>query len=150
MQIELTLAQFFVLLFAVALVLLFFVWIFVRMSRRNKTGRDLIGYSREQVQSRFAEIEKLLTKENDSSYKLAVIEADKLLDHVLKALGFPGADMGQRLRAASYKHEYLREVWFAHKMRNQLVHDANFHLTYWQAQDALKVFRNALKRLGVL
>lgn len=149
MKIVLSYQEFFILLSVVLvlliLVVLFFLWI---LHRTHKP--DLLLYSREQLQQRWKEVESLLENKSDMHYRLAVIEADKLLDHSLKALGFPGEDMGQRLKAACYRHEPLRSVWYAHKMRNQLVHESNFHPTYWQAKDAIREFHKALSLLRIL
>jgi hypothetical protein len=82
--------------------------------------------------------------------KLAVIEADKLLDSALKSLAMPGMTLGERLKFAQYKYPELRDVWFAHKIRNQLAHEASFHLDAGMARSALKAFRRALERLGAL
>jgi hypothetical protein len=78
------------------------------------------------------------------------MEADKLLDHVLKSMSFPGETMAERLKLAEYKYASLRQVWPAHKLRNQLVHDPAFDMSVRQAKFALKEFKDALKVLNVL
>ncbi|HEX9664769.1 MAG TPA: hypothetical protein VGA49_03000, partial [Patescibacteria group bacterium] len=87
---------------------------------------------------------------NKMSYKLAVMEADKLFDHVLKKMYFPGSTLGERLKAACYKYDKLREIWWAHKVRNQIVHEATYDLNYKTAQGALKTFKKGLEELGIL
>ena len=82
--------------------------------------------------------------------KLAVIEADKLVDNVLRAMVIPGETMGERLKAAAHNYPKIREVWPAHKLRNQLVHDSDFNLTQNRAKRALQDFEKALKTLNVL
>jgi hypothetical protein len=149
MNIGVTFPQFIfiVTLFVIVIPLAYFS---LRLLYRRFQRPDLFGFSREQIRIRWQEIEKVMEQKNEMNYKLALIEADKLLDHVLKAVGFPGGDMGQRLKAACYKHESLRKVWFAHKMRNQLVHESSFYLTYWQAKDAIKAYKRSLNDLHVL
>jgi len=84
------------------------------------------------------------------SYKLAVMEADKLLDHTLKAMTMPGKDMGERLKAVGYKYPNIRQVWFAHRIRNQIVHEASYNLSSSLAKKAIKSFKQALKELSIL
>lgn len=110
---------------------------------------DLHGMTPEKVRETWGEIEKSLGH-GIMGAKLAVIEADKLLDGVLKSLLIPGETLGERLKAAQYSYPNIRKVWPAHKLRNQLVHDSTFELSVGQAKRALKDFEAALKVLRVL
>lgn len=84
------------------------------------------------------------------AWKVAVLEADKLVDYALKTIGVPGKDFGERIRAASYQHHELRGVWSAHTVRNRLVHEQNYSLDRRTTQQALARFHQALKLLRVL
>lgn len=81
---------------------------------------------------------------------LAVIDADKLLDEALKKRRFRGRTMGERLVAAQRSLSDNDSAWFAHKLRNRLVHEPNIRLKKREAQSALAGFRQALKDLGAL
>lgn len=81
---------------------------------------------------------------------LAVIDADKLLDEALKKRHFKGKTMGERLVAAQRSLSNNDNVWFAHKLRNRLVHEPNIRLKKNEAQNALSGFKQALKDLGAL
>lgn len=110
---------------------------------------DLHGMSAERIKSTWQEIEKS-SGMGIMGAKLAVIEADKLLDGVLKSMLIPGETLGERLKAAQYSYPNIKHVWPAHKLRNQLVHDATFELTQSQARRALADFKSALHTLRVL
>lgn len=105
---------------------------------------------RETMRRRWREIEQMLSTPGEMSRKVAVLEADKLLDFALKALAFPGMTLGERLKFAQYKYPELRDVWWAHKVRNQLAHEASYHLDAGVAKSALKSFEKALLRLGAI
>jgi hypothetical protein len=105
---------------------------------------------REAMQQRWQEIEALLKAPGEMSPKLAVIEADKLLDHALKVLAMPGETLGERLKFAAYKYPKLRNVWWAHRVRNQLVHEASYRLDRTVAKDAVRSFQAALKMIGAI
>lgn len=113
-------------------------------SRSFETG------DRETMRRRWKEIEQMLAAPGEMSRKVAVLEADKLLDFALKALAMPGMTLGDRLKFAQYKYPELREVWWAHRVRNQLAHEASFHLDPGVARRALKSFEKALLRIGAL
>lgn len=110
---------------------------------------DLHGLSREKVKSTWAEIEKS-SEIGIMGAKLAVIESDRLLDGVLKSMFIPGDTLGERLKAAQYSYPNIKNVWPAHKLRNQLVHDATFEITASQAKRAIADFKSALHVLKAL
>jgi hypothetical protein len=79
---------------------------------------------------------------------LAVIDADKLLDEVLKKKNFKGRTMGERLVAAQRSLSDNDSVWYAHKLRNRLVHEPNVKLKKNEAQTALAGFKKGMQDLG--
>jgi hypothetical protein len=105
---------------------------------------------KEGIKKQWQSIEDLLKKPGEMNYKLAVLEADKLLDYVLKSMTMPGKDLAERLRFASFKFTKLKRVWWAHGVRNQLVHETSFHLGYGLAKKAVKEFKRALEEIGAL
>ena len=100
------------------------------------------------MQKRWDEIEAMVDAGGEMNRKMAVLEADKLLDQALKSLAMPGQTLGERLKFAAYKYPDLRDVWWAHKVRNQLSHEASYHLDLGLAKKAVKAFKKALLRLG--
>jgi hypothetical protein len=85
-----------------------------------------------------------------SGLKNAISEADKLFDYVLKAQGYPGDTMAERLKRAQVKLSDREAVWRAHKLRNALAHEVGFDLVKTQAHEALRGFERGLKDLGAL
>lgn len=87
---------------------------------------------------------------NKDTWPLAIINADKLLDTALKKRKFTGKTMGERLVSAQRKLTNNDAVWFAHKLRNRLVHEQDVSLKEKDVKDALTGIRQALKDLGAL
>jgi hypothetical protein len=85
-----------------------------------------------------------------STWPLAVIDADKLLDDVLKKRKYRGKTMGERLVAAQRDISDNDGVWFGHKLRNRLVHENNVKLSEKDVKQALIGIRGGLKDLGAL
>jgi hypothetical protein len=81
---------------------------------------------------------------------LAIIDGDKLLDQALKKRRFKGKTMGERLVSAQRVISDNDTVWYAHKLRNRLVHEPNVRLKKKEAQAALAGFRQGLKDLGAM
>jgi hypothetical protein len=81
---------------------------------------------------------------------LAIIDADKLLDDALKKKHFKGKTMGERLVSAQRSISDNDSVWYAHKLRNRLVHEPDVRLKKKEAQTALAGFRRGLQDLGAL
>jgi hypothetical protein len=85
-----------------------------------------------------------------SGLKSSINEADKLLDHVMKQLGYEGEKMADRLKLAGPRFTNRDAVWRAHKLRNALAHEIGFDLVPSQAKEALADFEQALKDLQAM
>lgn len=131
------------------LVILFFVWLIWLLKRKFKKN-ELYSFDKAEIKKRWQDLEELLSRKGELSYKMAVLEADKLLDQVLKDMRFGGSTLGERLKVACYKYPDLRKVWTWHNIRNKLAHEANYHLREGEARRAIAGFKAALKELGVL
>ena len=80
----------------------------------------------------------------------AVPEADKLFDYVLKAKGYPGETMAERLKRAERQLSNRNGVWQAHKLRNSLAHEVGFAGADGHAREALAAFKRGLQDLEAL
>lgn len=85
-----------------------------------------------------------------TTWPLAIIEADKLLDEALKRRRYKGKTMGERLVSAQRDLTSNDTIWFGHKLRNKLVHE-DYKLTRKnEVKAALLGYWQALKDLGAL
>lgn len=89
--------------------------------------------------------------ENPNDWKLAIIEADIILDDLLKLKGIPGASLGERLKnIAPQQLNAIQDAWEAHKIRNRIAHDgADFVLTKRIAQETINRYRRVFGELGM-
>lgn len=98
---------------------------------------------------RWQHVQKTL-KDGNSGQRLAIIDADKLVDHAMKARRVSGKTMGERLRnAEELLGANYQNLWDAHKLRNRLVHEET-KLRSSDVRFAMKAFYAALKSLGAL
>ena len=104
----------------------------------------------ERYRVKWLAIEQNLKRDEISSYHLAVLYADKLVDQVLKEKNLKGETMGERMKSASNLLTKRNDFWTAHKLRNQIAHEPDVVVTYELAQQALASFKQALKDLGAI
>lgn len=85
------------------------------------------------------------------SYALAIIEADKFTDSILKSAGYPGEHMADRLETLNgSEFTTLDGLWRAHRLRNELVHTSDFEVSHQDTKHALRAYQKFLTELGVL
>ncbi len=101
--------------------------------------------------SRFADIKKHIVSNNPNDWKLAIIEADIILDETLKKAGYAGTSLGERLRSITPTQlQSLDDAWQAHKIRNQIAHGgADFILTRRLAEGTIKQYQRVFVELDV-
>jgi len=116
----------------------------------SKYPTEKINRDPDFTRNRWREINELMRLGSPSNYARAVLEADKLLDHALKSLRTPGLTMGDRLKAAKNKFssEAYDAAWRAHKVRNELVHNAEFQIMDYTAKDVLRNYEKAIKEVA--
>lgn len=80
--------------------------------------------------------------------RLAVLEADALVDYFLKTSGYQGEHMADRLGQIAHSQvKSLERVWKAHRLRNDIVHTPGYVVSPKVAEDALKAYRDFLLEL---
>jgi hypothetical protein len=115
----------------------------------SRFGRKLVQpVNRKYFDKQWSEI--LSRVKSPEGMTLAVIDADKLLDEALKRRGYKGKTMGERLVAAQRTLSNNDAVWYAHKLRNRLVHEPNVRLRKNDAKNALAGIKQGLIDLGAL
>ncbi len=99
--------------------------------------------------ARWAEITRHLDGENPIEWKMAIIEADALLDDIMKGIGYKGDTLAERLKSVEPSDfDNLQNVWAAHKIRNRLVHEpGKVKLSRNEAKSAVGKYEKALKEL---
>lgn len=100
------------------------------------------------IQSKWAEVEAMQSS-GPSGLKNAIIEADKLLDYVLRAKGFKGETMADRMKAAGPQMGNVTAVWAAHKLRNMVAHEVEHDIVAEQVKHAVNDLAQAIRTLGV-
>ena len=117
---------------------LLLLYIFYRRSKKRFSDRDRIFFKKSW--------EKIRAQQDG---KHALLDADKLLHVILVKKGFKGT-VGDQLKKAEQLFTNINEVWFAHKLRNQIAHELDMKLSLGDHQRGLRIFENAFRDLGAL
>jgi hypothetical protein len=99
----------------------------------------------------WTQIQKRVQAGDESNLKLAVIEADKVMDEILKRSGFAGETMADRLKGLNTAQlSNLQQVWEAHKLRNRIVHEPDFEVSKKEAEYAVSIYGRAFQEFGLI
>lgn len=98
---------------------------------------------------KWSSIKKRLEKGWESEAKLAVLEADELLEEVLDSLSYEGETFEEKLDLLTSREvKNLEEVKRTRRLREDIVHDPSYHLSLDKAKWAVEVYREALSDLN--
>ena len=87
-----------------------------------------------------------LSSSNPSDWKLAILEADTLLDILVKKMGYDGENLGERLKKVEPSDFLtLNAAWEAHKVRNAIAHEAGYELSEREAKRVIKLFESVFE-----
>lgn len=124
---------------------------FVRKPQKAANRQLPLAGKQEEVKARWARILEKAPVAPPQSFVIAIIEADKCVDDVLKDLGLKGEHMADRLeKLAPEDFKTLDKLWRAHRVRNDLVHTPDFRIDSSDAEEILKLYEAFLKELEVL
>ncbi len=108
------------------------------------------GLKKDHYRSQWLTIESQLKRDEQHTYMVCIMNADKLLDKALREAGVKGETMGERMKSYQAKWSNAQNIWGAHKVRNKLAHETDASVGYDQARKALSAFKQGLKDVGAL
>lgn len=99
-----------------------------------------------------------LFSQHSSDWKLAVIEADAMLESLMDQLGFKGETLGDKLKAAAQpvrvggdSFRNLASAWEAHTVRNRIAHEgASFELSQHEAKRVIAIYEQIFRGYGYI
>jgi len=106
---------------------------------------------KDKMKEQWNKIKKRLESENESEYKVAIIEADNIIDDLIKRMGYKGENMGERLaNIPEGQLVELGEMKEAHEIRNRIIHEEDFKIDRGFAKEVLKKYEHLLHHFEVL
>lgn len=108
---------------------------------------NINGFGDDGVNRRWQQILQNVNSENTTDWRMAIIEADIILDEMTVKMGYRGDTLGERLRAVE-KSDFntIDLAWEAHKVRNAIAHDgANYQITQREAKRVIDLYSQVFK-----
>jgi len=99
-----------------------------------------------------------LFSQHESDWKLAVIEADSMLEDLLNELGFAGETLGDKLKSAAVpslsggeKFRALPSAWEVHTIRNRIAHEGtSFIFPQREAKRVIAIYESIFREYGYI
>ncbi len=103
--------------------------------------------SPEERNNRWNAINKHLSSPNEVEWRMAIMEADNILDNIIEKIGVDGENLGERLKnIESSDFTNLQNAWNAHKVRNRIAHEGmKFKLTRGEATRVISLYEKIFK-----
>ena len=94
----------------------------------------------------------LIESPNESDWRVAIMEADGMLEDVLRNKGFSGATLSELLEGAKESgYRNMQDVWDAHIVRNKIAHEgADFPLSQVEGRRVIRMYQNFFEELEVI
>jgi hypothetical protein len=114
-------------------------------------GMNVPAVPKGRMMKKWNAIREHLETDNVSQFKVAVLEADNLIDRILEKMGYKGKNMSERLdKIKPGQLEYLEEIREAHKIRNQIIHEKDFMINRKKTEEVLATYEKLLRNLEFL
>ncbi|MDP3763119.1 MAG: hypothetical protein Q8Q92_00430 [bacterium] len=117
---------------------------------------EIIGSGEEKIiepkNEKWEKVLKYANSDNASDWRLAIIEADVMLEEFLRTAGYHGESVGEMLKSVD-KNEFstLDDAWEAHKMRNAVAHSGqDFQLNEHETKRIIALFGKVFREFGVI
>ncbi len=102
------------------------------------------------VDKNWDEVIKQAKDEREAERKMAIIEADDIVNDVLTQVGYEGGDLLEKLEGLSKEIiPNIEEVKDAHRKRRDIVYDPNRSLSREEAIELVSVYERVFKDLQV-
>lgn len=97
-------------------------------------------------------ISKHINSESENDWRLAILEADIMLDQILRGRGFVGENLGEMLKGINKgDFQTLDQAWEAHKTRNNIAHEGiNYALSAREARRIIGLFEEVFREFDYI
>lgn len=101
---------------------------------------------------RWQQILSYAASDDEELWRLAIIEADVMLDEMLEAAGYQQDSLGDKLRSVERSDfRTIDQAWEAHKLRNAIAHEGSgYDLNRRELQKAINQYREVFDEFGFI
>lgn len=92
-------------------------------------------------------VQKHINSDSPAEWRMAIIEADSMLDDMVQRMGYEGDNLGERLKAVEPSDfQTLQNAWEAHKVRNKIAHEGvSFVVSQREARRVVELYRTVFE-----
>ena len=89
---------------------------------------------------------------SEADWRIAIIEADTMLEEMLDQIGLKGENLGEKLKTANQeKFKNISVAWEAHIVRNKIAHDGlDFQLSQHEAKRVVALYEQVFREFGYI
>jgi len=124
-------------------------------NEQEKRLREEVGGSKNE---RWSKTLNYLFSQHSSDWKLAIIEADSMLESLMEQLGFQGENLGDKLKGANQparaggdNFPQLTTAWEVHTIRNRIAHEGlAFELSQHEAKRVIALYEQIFHGYGYI
>jgi len=151
-----------VLTFILSIVALFFIIVILyviarRYEIRKENAKKLHEPQKTKIEpykgnDRWQKVLEHIHSPNSSDWRLAIIEADNILDEMVTRIGLKGDNLGDKLKSIEISDfDTLNEAWEAHKVRNRIAHEGlDFKIDHREAKRVISLFEKVFKEFDYI
>ena len=94
----------------------------------------------------------LVESPNESDWRVSIMEADSMLEELLKEKGMAGNTVSELLeQARSNGYASIQDAWEAHIIRNKIAHQgSDYPVSQVEARRVIRMFQNFFEELRVI
>lgn len=101
----------------------------------------------EKKKEKWNKLADLATSDNHANWRLAILEADIMLDDMLNVMGYRGESLGEKLKQVEKSDFSTIDIaWDAHKVRNTIAHaGSDFVLTQREVKRVINLYKQVFE-----
>ena len=146
--------------FAIVVLVVGIIFTYIRISEHNKmaTKRDAaklaaVAAEKKAVNPQWKKVTELAASGNESSYRIAIIDADAILEEMLTAFGIQGETVHEKLKAAFALGgmKTIDAAFEAHGIRNAIAHSgSDFKISEREARRVISLYQKVFEENGII
>ncbi len=119
----------------------------IERRRFYQTRRTVAAQDIPKSQLRWNRIREEANSDSEQSWRLAILEADIMLNELLDVMGYKGETMADKMRGVDRANfNSIDLAWEAHKIRNKIAHDGSAHqMTARETRRVIALYEKVLK-----
>lgn len=104
------------------------------------------------ARQRWQQIEEHLVAGTTSDWRLAILEADIILDDLITSMGYSGEGLGEKLKQINPGDlNFVESAWEAHKIRNKIAHEGAAHeLNEREVKRVLNLYKQVFQEVNLI